>query len=86
MRKLASCGSQPASRTGSHFHKRTGAKGTSALPWAFPVINTRSKEDNLMNTFDDQDEFIIDERRNTQRDIIRQSLDAIANDIGDGNA
>ena len=35
-----------------------------------------------MNTFDEQDEWMIDDRRDAQRDIIRQSLDAIANDIG----
>ena len=35
-----------------------------------------------MNTFDQQDDFIFDDRRDAQRDIIRQSLDAIADDIG----
>ena len=35
-----------------------------------------------MNTFDEEDDFIFDDRLDTQRDIIRQSLDAIANDIG----
>lgn len=35
-----------------------------------------------MNTFDEQDNLIFDDRLNTQRDIIRQSLDEIANDIG----
>ena len=35
-----------------------------------------------MNTFDEQDDFIFDDRLDAQRDIIRQSLDEIANDIG----
>ena len=35
-----------------------------------------------MNTLEEQDEWVIDDRRNAQRDIIRQSLDEIANDIG----
>ena len=35
-----------------------------------------------MNPFDEQDEWMIDDRRDAQRDIIRQSLDDIANDIG----
>ena len=35
-----------------------------------------------MNTFDEQDSFTFDDKLDTQRDIIRQSLDAIANDIG----
>ena len=35
-----------------------------------------------MNTFDDQDDLIFDDKLHTQRDIIRQSLDAIINDIG----
>jgi hypothetical protein len=35
-----------------------------------------------MNTFDQQDDPTFDDRLNTQRNIIRQSLDDIANDIG----
>ena len=35
-----------------------------------------------MNPFDEQDDSTFDDTRNTQRDIIRQSLDEIANDIG----
>jgi hypothetical protein len=35
-----------------------------------------------MNTFDEQDEFIIDDRLDAQRDIVRKSLNEIANDIG----
>ena len=35
-----------------------------------------------MNTFDEQDDLIFDDRLDAQRDIIRQSLDEIANDIG----
>ena len=35
-----------------------------------------------MNTFDEQDDLIFDDRLDTQRDIIRQSLNEIANDIG----
>ena len=35
-----------------------------------------------MNPFDEQDDFIFDDQLDAQRDIIRQSLDEIANDIG----
>ena len=35
-----------------------------------------------MNTFNEQDHLIFGDRINSQRDIIRQSLDAIINDIG----
>ena len=35
-----------------------------------------------MNTFDDHDDLIFDDRLDAQRDIIRQSLDQITNDIG----
>jgi len=35
-----------------------------------------------MNPFDEQDDSTLDDTRDAQRDIIRQSLDAIANDIG----
>ena len=35
-----------------------------------------------MNPFDEQDDSTFDDTRNTQRDIIRQSLNEIANDIG----
>ena len=35
-----------------------------------------------MNTLDEQDEWMIDDKLNTQRDIIRESLAEIANDIG----
>lgn len=31
-----------------------------------------------MNTLEEQDEWVIDDRRNTQRDLIRHSLDEIA--------
>jgi hypothetical protein len=35
-----------------------------------------------MNTFDEQDEFIIEDRLDAQRDIIRKSLNKIVNNIG----
>ena len=35
-----------------------------------------------MNTFDDHDDLIFDDKLDAQRDIIRQSLDQITNDIG----
>jgi hypothetical protein len=35
-----------------------------------------------MNTLEEQDEFLIDDRLDAQRDIIRESLSEIANDIG----
>ena len=35
-----------------------------------------------MSTFDEQDDPTFDDRLDTQRDIIRKSLDTIANDIG----
>ena len=35
-----------------------------------------------MNPFDEQDDFIFDDQLDAKRDIIRQSLDEIANDIG----
>ena len=35
-----------------------------------------------MNTFDEQDDLIFDDELDAQRDIIRQSLNGIANDIG----
>jgi hypothetical protein len=35
-----------------------------------------------MNTFEEQDKFMFKDRIDVQRDIIRQSLDGIANDIG----
>ena len=35
-----------------------------------------------MNTSDEQDDIIFDDRIDAQRDLIRQSLDQIANDIG----
>ena len=35
-----------------------------------------------MNTFDEQDDLIFDNKLDAQRDIIRQSLNEIANDIG----
>ena len=35
-----------------------------------------------MNTFNEQDDLIFDDRLDAQRDIIRQSLNEIANDIG----
>jgi hypothetical protein len=35
-----------------------------------------------MNIFDEQDDLIFDDRLDAQRDIIRQSLNEIANDIG----
>ena len=35
-----------------------------------------------MNTFDEQDDLTFDDKLDTQRDIIRQSLAEIANDIG----
>jgi hypothetical protein len=35
-----------------------------------------------MNTFDEQDDLFFDDGIDARRDIIRQSLDAIANDIG----
>jgi hypothetical protein len=39
-------------------------------------------EDNIMDTTEPQDTSSTDDRLDAQRDIIRQSLDAIANDIG----
>jgi hypothetical protein len=39
-------------------------------------------EDNIMNTTEPQDTSSTDDRLDAQRDIIRQSLDAIVNDIG----
>src|SRR5438067_5947790 len=35
-----------------------------------------------MDTIDDQDDTLFDDRLESQRDIIRESLDAIANDVG----
>ena len=35
-----------------------------------------------MNPFDEQDDLIFDDQLDVKRDIIRQSLDEIANDIG----
>ena len=35
-----------------------------------------------MNTFDEQDDLIFDDELDAQRDIIRQSIKGIANDIG----
>jgi hypothetical protein len=35
-----------------------------------------------MNTFDEQDDIIFDDGIDAQREIIRQSLDEIANDVG----
>ena len=37
---------------------------------------------NAMNTFDEQDDSIFDDRLDAQREIIRQSLNEITNDIG----
>ena len=39
-----------------------------------------------MNNIEHDDDLSTDDRLDTQRDIIRQSLDAITNDIGYGNA
>jgi hypothetical protein len=39
-------------------------------------------EDDYMNTIEDEDDSSTDDRLDAQRDIIRQSLDEIANDIG----
>src|SRR3954467_265584 len=39
-------------------------------------------EDTIMNTFDDQDDTLFDDRLESQRETLRESLDAIANDIG----
>ena len=74
------------SRNRDHFIayiNEPDAKGTIALSLGIPVDKyLHSKEDNTMHTFDHQDDLIFDDRLDTQRDIIRQSLDAIANDIG----
>ena len=49
----------------------------------YGTINTSTyREDNAINTLEEQDEWMIDDRLNAQRDIIRQSLDQIASDIG----
>jgi hypothetical protein len=39
-------------------------------------------EDNYMNTIEDEDDLSTDDKLDAQREVIRQSIDAIANDIG----
>jgi hypothetical protein len=39
-------------------------------------------EDNYMNTIEDEDDLSTDDKLDAQRDVIRQSIDATANDIG----
>jgi hypothetical protein len=38
-------------------------------------------EDNYMNTIEDEDDLSTDDKLDAQRDVIRQSIDAIANDM-----
>jgi hypothetical protein len=50
---------------------------------ALETINTSNAlKDNHMNTIEHEDDQLTDDRLDAQRDIIRQSINEIANDIG----
>jgi hypothetical protein len=66
------------------IRRHSGSRGSVSSARQIPtrINNLRKMEDNHMNTIEHDDDSSTDDKLNAQRDIIRQSLNEIANDIG----